>query len=83
VYRPDGSTPVQHALGMVLNPGGPLSLHDEEIPREGVRVTRHYQIARWTDGSTFAWIGNRKQIGRGEGSSGLRFDSLETHPGDG
>jgi hypothetical protein len=63
--------------GRVLEPGRELSLHDEEVPREGARVTRSYQYARWIDGSTHLWIGRRKQPGRGEGSSGLRFDDLE------
>jgi hypothetical protein len=49
-------------------------LFEEEVPREGVRVTRNYQYTRWFDGSTHLWIGRRKQIGRGEGSSGLGFD---------
>jgi hypothetical protein len=77
VLQPDGSRAKHHALGTLLNPGGPLSLHDEEVPREGIRVTRHYQMARWTGGVTFTWVANRKQVGRGEGSSGLRFDRLE------
>ena len=38
---------------------------------------RHYQYARWIDGSTFLWLGRRKSTGRGEGSSGLRFDRVE------
>ncbi|CAN5664365.1 hypothetical protein BH18ACI4_BH18ACI4_06700 [soil metagenome] len=29
------------------------------------------------DGSTHLWLGRRKAVGRGEGSSGLRFDSVE------
>jgi phosphoribosylformylglycinamidine (FGAM) synthase-like amidotransferase family enzyme len=41
------------------------------------RVTRSFQYARWVDGSTHVWMGRRKQPGRGEGSSGLRFDTLE------
>jgi hypothetical protein len=64
-------------LGRILVPGGDLLLRDEEVPREGARVTRSYQYARWTDGSTHLWIGRRKQPGRGEGSSGLRFDVVE------
>jgi hypothetical protein len=52
-------------------------MHDEEVPREGARVTRAYQYARWVDGSTHLWSGRRKQPGRGEGSSGLQFDILE------
>ena len=60
--------------GLILDPGHELLLHDEEVPREGARVTRSYQYARWIDGSTHLWIGRRKEPGRGEGSSGLRFD---------
>lgn len=63
--------------GLILDPGHELLLHDEEVPREGARVTRSCQYARWTDGSTHLWIGRRKQPGRGEGSSGLRFDVVE------
>jgi hypothetical protein len=63
--------------GLILDPGRELLLHDEEVPREGARVTRSYQYARWSDGSTHLWIGRRKQPGRGEGSSGLRFDIVE------
>lgn len=65
------------ALGQILNPNqGGLAIFEEEIPREGIRVTRHYQLARWQDGSTHLWIGRKKKIGRGEGSSGLKFDTL-------
>jgi hypothetical protein len=63
--------------GRILEPGRELLLRDEEVPREGARVTRSYQYARWIDGSTQLWIGRRKQPGRGEGSSGLRFDVLD------
>jgi hypothetical protein len=68
------------AQGRILNPDGTsdqgLGIFEEEIPREGVRVTRSYQYTRWFDGSTHLWIGRRKQIGSGEGSSGLRFDVI-------
>jgi len=64
-------------LGRVLEPGRPLRIFEEEIPRAGARVTRAYQYARWGDGSTHLWIGRRKQPGRGEGWSGLRFDVVE------
>jgi hypothetical protein len=67
----------------VLNRGSELVLYDEEVPREGIRVTRHYQMARWVDGSTWAWLAHRKQVGRGEGSSGLRFDSLNPRSREG
>jgi hypothetical protein len=61
--------------GRVLTTGSVL--REEEVPREGARVTRGYQLARWVDGSTHLWLGRRKQVGRGEGSSGLRFDSMD------
>lgn len=64
-------------LGRILDPGHELFLRDEEVPREGARITRAYQYARWSDGSTHVWVGRRKQSGRGEGSSGLRFDYLD------
>jgi hypothetical protein len=78
VLLADGSQQVRRAQGRVLNLDPTLLLHDEEVPREGVRVTRHYQLARWVDGSTHCWIGQRKSVGRGEGSSGLRFDRVES-----
>jgi len=77
VLQPDGPLQVQTALSSLLSSTGPLLLYDEEVPREGICVTRHYQMARWTDGSTFVWLGHRKQVGKGEGSSGLRFDTIE------
>jgi hypothetical protein len=54
----------------------PYYIHEEEIPRAGVRVTQSFQRTRWNDGRTFVWLGVRKQTGRGEGSSGLAFDSI-------
>ena len=82
MLKADGSRRTFKAQGRILNPKSPglngLSIFEEEIPREGIRVTRNYQLARWHDGSTHLWIGRRKRIGRGEGSSGLRFDVLES-----
>jgi hypothetical protein len=79
VLKPDGSQQVVKSRGRILNPNNksPLALHEEEVPREGARVMRTYQLARWLDGSTHLWMGRRKQVGRGEGSSGLRFDTAE------
>lgn len=51
-------------------------MFDEEVPRESVHVSCHYQLARWIDGSTCTWLSLHKEIGRGEGSSGLTFDSV-------
>lgn len=73
----DGEPVAPGALGRVLEPGAPLSLFEEEVPRAGARVTRAWQYARWADGATHLWIGRRKGPGRGEGWSGLRFDVVE------
>ena len=77
VLKTDGSRKTAHALGRILEPGNELTLFEEEVPREGVRVTRSYQFTRWIDGSSHLWVGRRKGVGRGEGSSGLQFDSLD------
>jgi hypothetical protein len=78
VLKTDGSREIVQAMGRILTPapGRALHLYEEEVPREGVRVTRAYQYTRWCDGSSHLWLARRKQIGRGEGSSGLRFDAL-------
>jgi hypothetical protein len=54
----------------------PYFVHEEEVPRAGVRVSQAFQRTRWTDGRVFVWLGARKKLGRGEGSSGLLFDRL-------
>lgn len=67
---------VNAARGAILA-GPALKLHDEEVPREGVRVTRGYQCTRWIGGSTVLWLALRRRVGRGEGASGLRYDGIE------
>jgi hypothetical protein len=51
-------------------------IHEEEVPRAGALVRQAYQRTRWVGGKVFTWFGARKQTGRGEGYSGLRFDGL-------
>jgi hypothetical protein len=73
----DGGPPTPHpSQSQALNTGADLLLYDCDVPREGVHVTRARRTSRWTDGSTFVWTAFRKQVGRGEGSSGLEFDQL-------
>ena len=55
----------------------PLRIEEEEVPREGALVERRFQYARWFDGAGLLWLGRRKTVGRGESSSGLRFDILD------
>ena len=77
--RPDGSRNTQSAQSRVLvpDPQNKLDMFEEEIPREGARVMRAFQYARWLNGAPLLWIGRRKQPGRGEGSSGLKFDTAK------
>ena len=56
----------------------PYFIHEEEIPRSGIVVKATHQRVRWYDGSIVNWYGRRKETGRGEGSSGLRFDTVIT-----
>ena len=81
VLQPDGSAKLHVALGQLLNVAQPLLLYDEEVPREGVHVTVGRRMTRWVDGSTHVWTAYRRSIGRGEGSSGLRFDQAIEPPG--
>jgi hypothetical protein len=80
LLQPDGSQQLHAARGQILNKDPRLLMFDEEVPREGIHVARHYQLARWIDGSSWVWMALRKEIGRGEGSSALRFDSAVENP---
>ncbi len=51
-------------------------LHEEEVSRAGVRVTKSFQRTRWYDGRVVTWVGIRKRVGRGGGHSELAFDQL-------
>ncbi len=66
--------------GRLLEPGRPLALYDEEVPRTGTRIVRVWQQGRAPSGRTHLWLGRRREIGRGEGSSGLAFDRVAPRP---
>lgn len=71
----DGQARPITAQGTILRPDqSPWYLHEEEVPSAGLRVNRTPAVARWIDGTRFAWMSRRASAGRGEGSSGLRFD---------
>ncbi len=63
--------------GLDSDPQKAYYIFEEEVPRAGILVNRSYQRTRWYNGKTFLWLGIHKKTGRGEGSSGLRFDYLE------
>lgn len=51
-------------------------VHEEEVPRDGITVTRRPVLARWFDGSGHSWVRREKMPGAGESSSGLAFDTV-------
>ncbi|MGB8190326.1 MAG: hypothetical protein WCF67_00345, partial [Chitinophagaceae bacterium] len=51
-------------------------IEDNEVPREGIKVTKAYQRTRWTNGEVYVWLGMHKEVGKREGRSGLEFDQL-------
>jgi hypothetical protein len=67
---------VNQAHSEALSTTGKLRIYDEEVPREGARITRSRRLARWSDGSFWVWSAFRRQTGNGEGSSGLEYDRL-------
>jgi hypothetical protein len=81
--RGDGSgDPVAAApLSSVLQELKGLVLPEEEVPAAGVIVRRRWFLARSADGGRHAWAARSAASGRGEGSSGLRFDVARAIPG--
>jgi hypothetical protein len=66
------------ALGALLTEKPtPYFIYEEEVPRSGVIVQRAFQRARWLNGRTCLWVGRRKEAGKGEGWSNLKFDQIE------
>ena len=77
----DDSTPPRPLppRGRLLQTG--QLIWEEEIPRDGREVTRRWRHARWLGGRALHWEQRLVRPGRGEGSSGLRFDVAEQEPG--
>ncbi|HYN65700.1 MAG TPA: hypothetical protein VES93_02350 [Ornithinibacter sp.] len=54
----------------------PYYVHEEEVPRVGVRVQGMLRRARAYDGTPIVWHARRVTAGRGEARSGLAFDRI-------
>lgn len=81
-YLVAGGAELINPLGTLLlsEPGADPTIHrlqiaEEEVPREGVAITRAFQQARNEIGETVLWMARRVKAGQGEGASGLRFDT--------
>lgn len=84
VLRKGTMTERDESLGQLLHPM-PFNLQEEEVPREGVIARRVPALIRTAEGRYVRWMTRRVTVGRGEGSSGLAFDSAlkrrrETQP---
>jgi len=64
------------ARGRLLVPEKKLVMEEEEISRVGMSIQRRTRIARWTGGETKLWHGRKRDSGRGQHVSNLRFDSV-------
>jgi hypothetical protein len=71
-----GRRTITSVAALLGDPDEPMLIPEEEVPREGAVVRRSFQAARGPDGRLHVWLTHRKSVGRGEGSSGLRFDTL-------
>jgi hypothetical protein len=66
------------ALGVILKEKEPPYFIDEEIlGSSGLLVSRSFQSTRFINGSSWLWIGRRKQAGKGQGWSNLKFDQIK------
>jgi hypothetical protein len=66
---------VPQPMGRILDPEA--SNYAEEISRTGRQVTRSFQASAWLAAKSHVWSRREVGPGRGEVSSGLRFDFLE------
>jgi hypothetical protein len=66
--------------GLDVIPAQRYYVNEEEVPRAGVKLSQGFRRTRWYGGRVVTWLGVKKQTGRGEGSSGLRFDYLVNKP---
>jgi hypothetical protein len=81
-FLDDGTVSLSRPHGMLLRQDPTadpdtdfLRVAEEEVPRDGLLLTRRFQLARTVGGGSVLWVGRDKRPGQGEGSSGLKFDT--------
>jgi hypothetical protein len=62
--------------GLDQDPKERYFFHENGVQKAGTIIQRTYQRVRWWNGRIYTWLGRRKLIGRGQGSSGLEFDRI-------
>lgn len=75
-YTNEVIRPRTDILSIGIPENQPYFIHEEVVGRSGFVVSSHFQRARWYDGKVFTWLGRTVREGRGEGNSGLKFDTL-------
>jgi hypothetical protein len=64
-------------LGVLLTEKkAPYYINEETIGSSGLLVSRSSQLSRFVDGISCSWTGRRKEAGKGEGWSNLKFDQI-------
>ncbi|UVO50210.1 hypothetical protein M0208_06620 [Sphingomonas sp. SUN019] len=72
-----GGQPVGSVTAILAGDGsGALLIPEEEVPDDGLVVQRHYQAARWSDGTLHVWAAYRARPAGSLPSANLRFDTV-------
>ena len=74
-FTPRRIRPKTTLLGRNSGNGG-YFVFEEEIPRSGITLQLNWRRTRGFNGKNFVWLGHRKRVGYGEGSSNLKFDQI-------
>lgn len=54
-----------------------VTMAEHTVPKSGVRISRHWQVARSHDGKPILWQSWRRQTGADDRLSGLQFDMID------
>lgn len=61
----------------LMDPTRPVTLAEAALPASGLRVTRHWQLARGYDGRLVLWQSWRRTSGAEDRASGLLYDAID------
>jgi hypothetical protein len=61
----------------LMDPDRAVVLAEHAVPASGVRISRHWQVARGYDGRPILWQSWLRQAGAEDRVSGLRFDMID------
>lgn len=73
---PDKIIPRTQILQEGLEAERAYYIAEEEVERAGTVVESQWRRCRWRGGRVVVWLSYRRTVGRGEGPSGLAFDSI-------